>query len=110
MWFHKKDKFPYKEGFKQASGVAGYVLVFSQLMVNGEQLFPHINKTWGPMMFLLLFCFSVLACGLMVFYRPYMLFMDKKGKEAAQLVLATAKWLGVYAITLVMIVFLVSRG
>ena len=33
---------------------------------------------------------------LIVFYKPYMLFVDKKGKEAGQLVLSTAKWLGIF--------------
>ena len=104
MWFHKKD-FPYKAGLIQAAEVFAYVIVFTQLMVNGGMLFPKIdNKNLAPIMFLTLFCFSVLACGLMVFYKPYLLFVDKKGKEAGQLVLATTKWLGVFAIVTVVFV------
>jgi hypothetical protein len=38
-----------------------------------------------------------------------MLFVDKKGKEAGQLVLATAKWLGVMVVVIVISLILVSR-
>ncbi|MFH1244840.1 MAG: hypothetical protein V1487_04710 [bacterium] len=98
-----------REGFWPAAEVVGYVGLFTLLMTNGNNLFPHINKTFGPMMFLTLFCFSVLACGLIVFYKPYLLFMEKKGKEAAQLVLATTKWMGVFAICVIVFVAMLSR-
>jgi len=109
MWFHKKEKFPYKEGFYQAAGVFGYVVLFGTMINNGEALFPNINKTFGPIMFLTLFCFSVLACGLIVFYKPYMLFIDKKRREAGELVLSTAKWLGVFVAIIVAVVVMMSR-
>lgn len=98
-----------KEGLGQAALVLGYVALFTMLIVNGESLFPRINRTFGPMMFLTLFCFSVLLCGLMVFYRPYMLFVDKQRKEAAELVLATTKWLGVLAAVVVIVMTMLSR-
>jgi len=108
MWFHKKDEMD-KEGLKQASFVFGYVVVFTMLVVNGGRLFPHINTVFAPLMFLTLFCFSVLACGLIVFYKPYLLFVDKKGKEGMKLILATTKWLGVFAISTVLAVAILSR-
>ncbi|MEI8232666.1 MAG: hypothetical protein WCG44_02885 [bacterium] len=108
MWWHKKDNVS-KTGLIQAAEVFGYVFLFSRIMANGEAIFPHINKTFGPMMFLTLFCFSVLACGLMVFYRPYMLFVDKKGKEAMELVLSTTKWLGIFALIVIVAVAAMSR-
>ena len=61
-------------------------------------------------MFLTLFCFSVLTCGLIVFYKPYQLFVEKKGKEAMRLVVATTKWLGLFAALVVIFVALLSRG
>jgi hypothetical protein len=109
MWFHKKDKFPYKEGFIQAAEVVGYVILMTQFMTNGEKFFAHLNKSIGPIMFLTMFCFSVLACGLIVFYKPYLLFVDKKGKEAIQLVLATTKWLGAFALVVIAVVAMLSR-
>ena len=93
----------------QATLVLGYVVLFTMLITNGERLFPRINQTFAPMMFLTLFCFSVLLCGLMVFYKPYMLFVDKKRKEAAELVLATTKWLGVLTVVVVALVTMLSR-
>lgn len=98
-----------KNGFYQATGVFGYVVLLAQLMINGERFFPHIDKSLGPIMFLTLFCFSVLACGLIVFYKPYMLFTDKKGKEAMGLVLATTKWLGMFAVVIIVVVAIMSR-
>ncbi|MFH2085173.1 MAG: hypothetical protein ABII21_00045 [bacterium] len=109
MWFNKQDKFPYKEGLMQAVGVVVYVAMFTLLITGTGRLVPHINQAFAPLMFLTLFCFSVLACGLMVFYRPYMLFMDKRGKEAVQLVLSTTKWLGVFAVGTIVLVALMSR-
>ncbi len=109
MWFHKKAEMPYKEGFTQAVGVVAYAALFTLFVTNGERMMPDINETFAPLMFLTLFCFSVLACGLIVFYKPYMLFVDKKGKEAMMLVLATTKWLGVLAVLIVAFVIMMSR-
>jgi len=47
--------------------------------------------------------------GIIVFYKPYMLFIDKKGKEAGKLVLGTTKWLGIFALIIVTIVVVMSR-
>lgn len=110
MWFHKKEDFPDKEGLIQAAEVFAYVGLFTLFVSNGQALFPNLNKTFGPMMLLTLFCFSVLACGLMVFYKPYMLFVDKKGKEAMHLVLSTTKWLGVFALLTILVVAMLSQG
>jgi len=97
------------KGFVPAAEVIGYVVLMTQFMTNGEKFFAHLNKSIGPIMFLTMFCFSVLACGLIVFYKPYLLFVDKKGKEAIDLVLATTKWLGVFALVTIAMVALLSR-
>lgn len=89
--------------------IVGYVGMFATLITNGEKLFPHIGPPYGPFMLLTLFCFSVLFCGLVVFYQPYRLFMEKKGIEAAELVLATAKWLGVMTVVVMTMVIYLSR-
>lgn len=109
MWFHKKANFPYKEGFYQATGVLAYVALFTVFIMSAQKFIPGPDPSWAPLVFLTLFCFSVLACGMIVFYKPYMLFIDKKGKEAGQLVLATTKWLGVFALTIVFAVVMLSR-
>ncbi len=109
MWFCKKEDTSSKEGLIQAAEVVGYVGLFTLFISSADNLFPNINKTFGPMLLLTLFCFSVLTCGLMVFYKPYMLFVDKKGKEAMQLVLSTTKWLGIFVLVIMLFVAMLSR-
>lgn len=96
-------------GLLQASQVVAYVAGFTVLVTNGEKIFSQINENFAPLMFLTLFCFSVLVCGLIVFYRPYLLFLEKKPKEAVGLVLSTTKWLGLYALAIIVLVILFSR-
>lgn len=98
MWFRKKVEMPYKEGLIQASTVYGYIVLFTLFIRYASKLFPDDNQIFAPILFLTMFSFSVLACGLMVFYKPYMLFVDNKGKQAMRLVLTTTKWLGVFAV------------
>lgn len=109
MWFHKQDNLPHKQGLFQALGIVAYVAVFTGLITSVGKFMPGPDPWWAPLVVLTLLCFSVLTCGLIVFYKPYMLFIDKKAKEAGQLVLSTAKWLGVLAIIIVSIVFVMSR-
>lgn len=96
-------------GFKPALGIVGYVAVFTAFIMSANKYMPGPDPAWAPLVFLTLLCFSVLTCGLIVFYKPYMLFIDKKGKEAGQLVLGTAKWLGVFAAIIVSVVVAISR-
>jgi hypothetical protein len=78
-------------------------------MANGEKFFGNVNKSLGPIMFLSMFCFSALVCGLIVFYKPYLLFLDKKGKEAINLVMWTTRWLGMFLIIVILGVVMISR-
>lgn len=98
------------KGLVPAIQIVLYVGLFTLFIAFGSQAFPNIDNTRvGPLMFLTLFCFSVLTCGLIVFYRPYMLFMENKGKEAMKLVVHTTKWLGILAVIIMTSVFLISR-
>jgi len=92
MWF-RKNKLPWKEGFVQDLSVAGYVGVVVVFMTNAQDWLGKLDNTTGPILFLALFVTSALVCGLLVFARPYRLFLNKKGEEALELVLMTAKWL-----------------
>lgn len=109
MWFRKKTELPYKEGLIQATQVFGYVLLFALFISKAESMFPNIKPPYGPVLMLTLFCFSVMTCGLIVFYKPYLLFVDKKGKEAGQLILTTTKWLGVYVVIAMVFVAVMTR-
>ena len=97
------------KGFAPAFGIVGYVAVFTSFITSLNKFMPGPDPSWAPLVFLPIFCFSALTCSLIVFYKPYMLFVDKKGKEAGQLVLATAKWLGVMVVVIVISLILVSR-
>ncbi len=97
-----------KNGLLPAVELIGYVFLITQFMLNGEKFFGQINKSLGPIMFLTVFCFSALTCSLIVFYKPYMLLMDKKGKEAGELVLSTAKWLGLFVMLVIVGVAMMS--
>ncbi|MBP9670298.1 hypothetical protein KBD75_02765, partial [Candidatus Woesebacteria bacterium] len=76
--------------------IVGYIALFTVFITSVQKFMPGPDPVWAPLVFLTIFCFSALTCGLIVFYKPYMLFVDKKGKEAGQLVLSTAKWLGIF--------------
>ena len=82
-----------KLGFLQALGVAGYCSLVGLILWQGGNIFPKVNAYFGPVMFLLLFSTSALVCGLLVFYKPYKLFLADKKKEAIDTVLSTAAWL-----------------
>lgn len=105
MWF-KKEQIKSRDGLVPALGVVGYVAIFTVFInyVGKEMAGP--DPWWAPMLFLTLLSFSVLVCSLIVFYRPILLFLDKRGKEALNLVLATTKWLGVLAVLIFTIMML----
>lgn len=73
-----------------AIGVFVYVMLVVLVMTNGEKIFGQMEeKYWGPVTFLLLFVFSALVCGLLVFGRPIYLWFDNAKKEAVKMILFT---------------------
>ena len=82
-----------KSGFLQALGVTVYCSLVGLLFWQGNKLFPKVNQYFAPVMMLLLLSFSVLVCGLLVFYKPYRLFFTGKKTEAVNLVAVTSLWL-----------------
>ncbi len=109
MWFRKKENFPYKAGLIQAVGIVSYITLFTILVTIASKYMPGPDPAWAPFLFLTIFCFSVMACGIIVFYKPYLLFVDDKPKEAGELVLSTAKWLGVFALMAIIFAVVMSR-
>lgn len=88
-------------GFAPALGIVGYIALFTTFITYANKFMPGPDPVWAPLVFLTIFCFSAMVCGLIVFYKPYMLFIDKKQKEAGLLVLSTAKWLGIFLLLIV---------
>lgn len=97
-----------KQGFLQALGVALYCLLIGIFFWQAQYIFPKFNPPLGPMLMLLLLSFSVLTCGVIVFYKPYLLFFDGKKKEAIRLVIGTAGWLFVFLL-LAFVLVITSR-
>ena len=72
-----------------AVGVFAYVMLVALLMTNAGKIFEDDPSFWGPVAFLLLFVFSALVCGLLVFGRPIYLWLDNAKKEAVKMLLFT---------------------
>lgn len=72
-----------------AIGVFAYVMLVVLVITNGEKIFGQMENFWGPVAFLLLFVFSALVCGLLVFGRPIYLWLNDKKKEAIKMLLFT---------------------
>lgn len=95
-----------KQGFLQALGVTAYCFLVGLLIANGNRVFGNLNIYFGPVLFLLLFSTSALICGIIVFYKPYKLFLAMKNKEAILTVVATAAWLLAFLLVFFAAVFL----
>lgn len=92
-----------KKGLKQASSVAGYILLVVTVMANGNYWFGKDDRGMlAPLLAVTVLSVSVLVCTLLVMAEPYRLFMAKKGSEALELVIATTKWLVVYLFVLIL--------
>jgi len=81
-----------------ALGVFFYVMAVAWIMMNGERIFGQMQNFWGPVAFLLLFVFSALVTGLLVFGWPVYLYLKNFKKEAIKMLLFTVADL--FAITL----------
>ncbi len=92
-----------KKGLKQASSVAGYILLVVTVMANGNYWFGEDDRGMlAPLLALTVLSVSVLVCALLVLAEPYKLFMAKKGNEALDLVISTTKWLVAYLFVLIL--------
>lgn len=92
----------YKKGLIQASSVAGYILLIVTLMSNSRYWYGEDDRGMlAPLLAVLVFSVSVLVCALLVLAEPYKLFILKKESEALLLIVATAKWLVVYLLFLI---------
>ena len=81
-----------------ALGVFIYVMAVAWIITNGERIFGQMQNFWGPVAFLLLFVFSALVTGLLVFGRPVYLYLNNFKKEAVKMLLFTV--VDLFAITL----------
>lgn len=97
----------WKKGLEQAASVAGCTGLVVIFMTNAQSFLGKLDQTnGGPILFLVLFVTSALICGLLVFARPYRLFLEKKPEEALELVVATAKWLVVFVLVAIAVMWI----
>ena len=84
-------------GFLQALGVTTYCSLVGLFMTHANKWFPPPQVFLGPATFLLLFIVSALITALIVFYKPYLLFFEKKQKtQALRLVMYTTAWIAIF--------------
>ncbi len=76
-----------------AAGTLGYVFIISQVLFFGEKIFGKMKSPWGPFIILLLFVFSAVVVGLLIFGKVIHLYLDNQKKEAIRLLFYTIGWL-----------------
>ncbi len=97
MWFHKtsSDPRPPVIGLVQALGVFLYIVGGISIATGGllEFVMPLEGTIFGPMMFLMLFCLSVLVCGSLTLLYPLKFMMEKRFQEAVLVLLWMVFWM-----------------
>ncbi len=90
--------------FLQALGLVVYCGLVGLVFWQGEHWFGPMANFWGPVFLLLLFVASVLISSLIGLGYPIILFWEKKQRvEALKLVVATAAWLALFVLVIVLI-------
>jgi hypothetical protein len=102
MFKKSKNLKPYLIGLFQALGISVYcvlVVLFFQIMENNP---IKSNKLITGLLILIILVFSVAICGLIVFGRPVYLAINKKIKEALNILTYTF----LYLIAIIIIIIL----
>lgn len=98
-----------KTGFFQALGIVTYCTAIASIMSNGSKIFGKEDTFITPIAVLTMLSTSVLICGLMVFYKPYLLFFKGKKREAIDTVVSTAVSLFGFLILVFAIMFFTNH-
>ena len=94
MLWSNQNEANWRVGLAPASRVLGYIMLVAGIMTNAEHLFGQDQKPYlAAVTMLTLFSTSVLVCATLVLGKPYLLWVEKKPKQALELVAGTAKWL-----------------
>jgi len=85
--------------FRNTLFAALYILIVSQIMLNGNEWFGNLNDTIiGPFVFLMLFCLSAAVVGGAVFGESLYLFFDNRKTAAIKAAIYSVGWLGIYTV------------
>ncbi len=90
-----------RNSFLCAGGVVVYVIIISLIMQKGEEIFGQLNDFTGPVIFLLLFVFSALITGTLVFGPPIWYYLGGSKKEAWQQFFYNILWLFIIIVFIV---------
>lgn len=89
----KMKKNPIVESLFLALVEIVYVFLIALIMKNGNQLFGNVDTLLSVAVFLLLFVLSAAISGVLIFGKPILLYLDKKKKEALQMLGYIIGWL-----------------
>ena len=90
----------------QAFALGTYFLLVVWFLTSAEKWFGNRpDEFWAPLLFMSLFSFSALICGLIVFFFPFrFMFIEKTPKKAIEVVVFTAIFLFLLILGLVVAV------
>lgn len=109
MLFIQKKKATLSQGLFPALGIFLYIFSISLFMTNSSRWFGNVdNHFFAPVLFLTLFVVSAMVCALMMFYKPYVLFMEKKYKDALHVVLSSTAWLVGFMVVILLLTLFVK--
>jgi hypothetical protein len=93
--------------FLQATGLVFYCGLVGLIMWQGNSWFGPATNFLGPVLLLVLFVISALACALIGLGYPLILFWDeKKTKDALKLVTYTVAWLALYLFLIISVLLI----
>lgn len=89
-----------KRSLLNALGTAAYVALIATTLQHGEVIFGKMNRTLGPIAFLMLFVLSATITGSLVLGKPVLMYMNGEKGEAVKLFLYTVGWLALCTVLL----------
>lgn len=92
-----------QRSFLNVLGTAAYITLITQLMNQAQKLAIEDDKTFAPILFLMLFVFSATITGSLIMGKPLLMFLSGEKSEAIKLFLYTLGWMGVAIIILIMV-------
>ncbi len=84
-----------------------YVFAISEVLIRGDKLFSQSSGTLGIVLMLMLFVLSAAICGLLIFGRPFMLFIKGEKNKAFKFLGMNLLWIFILTLIFILILFLV---
>lgn len=94
---------PLLRSFINALLTSAYIAGIATLMRNGEKIFGNMDKTTGPIAFLMLFVVSAGITGSLVAGKPLLMYFNGQKSEAVKLFVYTLLWLALATLILILV-------